>query len=431
MLASHNHSPWRRLLRRPLACILALVALAVVARFVYVASRVDTGWLMVAEQWRAGTLGYFYPEDAVASREPAEQADYWLRETDRILGESNASARLMVGAAWILDAPAPAYMAKHLQPSEFPMLPPTLADTARLEQVFETRCGARCLELARRAAELEPANADWRRMQALLTVSSPAGGSRGEPRTDRWAELLDEAARRDPDNALYDYLEALFLWNASADYTVELTTAPSDKMPYIVTIRDPEKFAAGVARFEQGQRKKFLAVGGSGLSAIVEFLARSRLTIAGQDKVAAGSYCLMRAQTLVIDLMRWQIARGDDRIAAGEPAEAFRLVEQRLRVLKQLEVADEWILNDSFCYIFRQHTYWRMVELANDYQSLTTKEERTDLVRRLHQAMVGYKVWQTAAQLAAKPPAAPPTFTDFLAASVLVLAPACCSASAS
>ncbi len=405
-----------------LACSAALIAFAVAARFVDTVSRIDTGWLLVAEQWKAGTIDSLYPEEAVANREPPEQADYWLRETDRILAESETSARLAMGAAWILDAPAQGFKAKHLQTPQLPMLPPTLENTERLEQVFEARCGPRCLELARRGVELEPANVDWRRMQALLTVRSPSSSFRQEARTNQWVELLDEAARRDRDNALYDYLAALFLWSTSADYQPAPTTSTST-ISYSISVHAPQQFTAGVARFEQGQKKKFLAVGEAGLSAIVGFLSRSRLTIAGQDKVASGSNCVLRAQSLIIALMRWQMARSDHRAVAGDAAEALTLAEQRLRLLDQIEAAGEWTANDLNYEAYRQQTFRRMVELSQENEGLLTAKARDDLVRNWRQAMVRYRVRQAAAQLAAKPPAAPLTIVDFLAASVLALAP--------
>ncbi|HEV7223779.1 MAG TPA: hypothetical protein VGN42_13820 [Pirellulales bacterium] len=405
----------------------AIAVLIVVSRFVYIVSQIDTGWSMVAERWLAGTVGQFHPQQPVANREPPEQAAYWLSETDRIFARSETPARPAMGAAWVLDAPAPGFRSKHLEPPLVPMFPPTVANTEKTEREFEERCGLKCLELAKRATDAEPANLDGWRMRALLTANFRLGGDAfgRAPRSANWAAVLDEAARHDPDNALYDYLAALNDWRASADYGAAPAESSAEGISCVLAVRDAKRFASGVARFDQGRQKKFVAFGESGLSAIVDFLARSRLTLADQAGVIRGSLCVLRPQMLIVDLMRWQMARSDDVAAAGDPAEALSLLKQRLHVLDQIEVAGEWTADELILQAFRQQTLCRMVQLAEAEQELTTPEERSALVRDCRAAILRDKTWNEAARRAAKPPPAAPSPCDLIKSSFLISTPEC------
>ena len=425
MSADAIRSRSRRWIKCAAGLITAIAALVVVSRYVYTVSQIDTGWSMVAQRWLAGTVGQFHPEEPVANREPPEQAAFWLPEAERTLAGPDSSARLAMGAAWVLDSPAPGFRAKHLEPPPVPMLPPSLANTAQAERAFEERCAPKCLEFAKRASNAKPANLDWWRMRALLLMSCRFGGDADAhaPRTADWEEILDEAARCDSDNALYDYLAAINDWNAGGDYEWAATTPASSDGGYVLTVSDEERFASGVARFKQGQKKKFLAFGEAGLSAIVEFLARSRRTLAEQARVIRGSLCVMRPLRLIIDLTRLQMARADDRAAAGAPAEALRLLKQRLEVLDQVEAAGEWTANDLILPAIRQQTLWRMVQLVESHQDLATPEEHSELVRDCRAAILQYKILQEAASRAAKPASAPLSLRDLIESSFLVSTP--------
>lgn len=403
--------------KRAAASAGVVAALAIVSRFVYTASQVETGWLLIADRWLGGTIGQFYSYEPVPNREPPEQAAYWLPETERIVAGSPPSARLAMGAAWVLDSPAPGFRGKHVEPPPVPMLPPTLAKTEQAERAFEERCAAKCLDFARQATDAEPANLAWRRMRALLLMSCrfTAGAGAHAPRTADWEEILDEAARHDPDNALYDYLAALNHWNASGDYDWNVA--------YVITVKDDARFASGVARFEQGQKKKFLAFGEAGLPAIVEFLERSGLTLHEQAGVLRGTLCVMRPLRLIIDLTRWQMARADDRAAAGEPSKALELLDQRSRVLDQAAAAREWTADDLNVRSRRQQGPLRAVELAQANAELATREELDRYVRDCRAAILQNKVWQEAARRAAKPAPPPSSSADLLQSSLLVSAP--------
>jgi len=78
--------------------LLGAVLLALGARVVWVASRSETGWDVLRVQWYDATLGWLAGEyEPIGQREPPEQADFWLAETDRIL------AAHPDGAVWMED----------------------------------------------------------------------------------------------------------------------------------------------------------------------------------------------------------------------------------------------------------------------------------------------------------------------------------------
>jgi hypothetical protein len=150
--------PSRRLKQAPTA-IVAIAALAITARFIYQISQIEAGWSTAAARWHTATFRRLTSaSEFVSLREPPEQADYWLAEVDRIVSGPGDETQLAMGAACILDAPAQGYVATRLGPAVFPGLQKlAFAGIERAEAVFESRCRAKCLELAKRATDLQPA----------------------------------------------------------------------------------------------------------------------------------------------------------------------------------------------------------------------------------------------------------------------------------
>ena len=86
---------------------LLVVFLALAVRLAWVASRTETGWETITQQWRDATVGLVLGDHVpVGSLEPIDQAEFWLRETDRILAADPDNAELAMGAALVLDSPA-------------------------------------------------------------------------------------------------------------------------------------------------------------------------------------------------------------------------------------------------------------------------------------------------------------------------------------
>ena len=156
--------------------------------------------LLVGEHVPVGTL------------EPIDQAEFWLRETDRILAADPDNAELVMGAALVLDSPGFGFFVRHMKHNNVPnatAVPyPELDYDAveRATELFEAKCRPRCLALAAKATELQPTEVRWWRMRAMLLFRNHKDtGPRDLDRLKLWTEC----AKHDPENALYDYLTAL------------------------------------------------------------------------------------------------------------------------------------------------------------------------------------------------------------------------------
>ena len=165
-------------MKRIFAGLVVLVCLVLLVRFIYVAARTETGWESIGLQWREATVGVFAGEYMqVASREPIDQAAYWLRETERIVAADPNDAELAMGAALLLDAPCDQFIFRHMTVSSFggQSIPDyDRAAARRAREEFEKRCRGRCLQMAAKATELQPEDVRWWRLRASIAVGDPA-----------------------------------------------------------------------------------------------------------------------------------------------------------------------------------------------------------------------------------------------------------------
>ncbi|HJT32996.1 MAG TPA: hypothetical protein VJ783_13225 [Pirellulales bacterium] len=416
----------RRLLKRAAQTIAALVALAVVARFAYLVSCMDGGWRTVLAQWQPGwSGGDEWPDRAVPRLEPPQQATFWLKHIDEIADGPGDPAQLAMGGAWILDHPSPHYMSKHLEARFGSGRPFSAEDTGQAVNEFHRLCGAKCLALAKRATDLEPTNVNWWRMRAMLTSSINLGShvSWESMRTDQWTEILEEAAPHDPDNALYDYLAAARLWKANGKYEPRSFAPRSDGIEWTLTVHDAHQFAKGTEYFERGQTKKFVAFGEAGLPAIFEFIKRSGLPRDVQAELATSSLYLLRSSDSIVALGRWQMARIDERAGAGDRVGALKLARQCSKALSQFEAAGETTAFELVLAVFQQRIAMRLLQLAESEPIPVTTEEKAAVMRDACEAILRVKVWQEAANRAAKPRLAPPDAVDIIEGAVLAFTP--------
>ncbi|NQT35926.1 MAG: hypothetical protein HQ581_00465, partial [Planctomycetes bacterium] len=255
--------------------VFLLLALALGARLAWVASQLETGAETLALSWRGATLGQVgWPRVPLCDRPAADQADFWLAEVDRILAEREPSAELLMGAAWLLDWPGSSDPYNDLSPAGLaqggPFPPDGDGSSGYRAEEFEAKCSARCLELATAATEREPGNVGLWRMRALLLFRFSYGNDTQDARRADWRAQLDECARHDPDNALYDYLAARHLWrgNLQSDWHGD---------DEVFWVEDPERFAEGTARLEQGLKKKHFTVGATAIPGAAELVRHARL----------------------------------------------------------------------------------------------------------------------------------------------------------
>jgi len=364
-------------------------------RLAYVASKAESGWSTLATQWQDTLLEKFgFGYISVDSMEPPEQADFWMSEIDRLEKPISESASMQMGAAWVLDSASIGFLRNHWKDSGFGSTIPAIALQIDKETVdaakekFRLLCLDRCLLLARKATDTEPNDVRWWRMRALLLFESDPlwSGNGFDPRCDDWLKILDSCSRRDPENALYDYLAALQLWKQAATYdwpgSSELPTdfdgsfedfeefseledpyeggygdeggyggndnagkfEESDDLSddlWILTINDEKKYAAGTEHFLVAQTKDFLAVGEAGFPAVANFVEQARLRKADQADVTVSRMVTARQTSLISRLWRWQGVRGDHAQQRGDAASTKEMLLQNSKLYDQAIVPIE------------------------------------------------------------------------------------------
>lgn len=259
--------------------LLLFAVLIAAARLTFVASNTESGWGFIATQWQDAAFGLFgLGHTLIGDKAPVEQATFWLSEVDRVIAEYPESASVHMGAAWVLDSPGTGFQRdlwrrrySFVGASPSARMEPDLDAISAATDKFREKCVKRCLELAERATQLEPADVRWWRMRALLQFEGHGlwTAEYFKPRNADWLEVLDECKKHDPENALYDYLAALQLWNASASY--DWPVEPDDESAYeideplagddsqgetdvqekywILTVEDTDGFALATKRF--------------------------------------------------------------------------------------------------------------------------------------------------------------------------------------
>jgi hypothetical protein len=263
-----------------IACCTVFVALAV--RVMVAAAQMETGFEFVGSTVRDAILRWVgLSGEPVASRDPSQQADFWLAEADRVLGESPNSAELALGAAWVLDAPSLKYDDEAID---------------RATEPFLERCRDRCVQLAETATRLKPNNVNAWRHRALLQFTDDL-----QPRHPQWRQVLEECAQHDPDNALYDYLIARYLYQQSAHTHVV-------NGDIVAAVDHPALFAEANERFLAGVKKPFFVYGEQDNVALIAFLRASSLPKLQHADVAKNHLPVERFDSLYHQLGRWQLA---------------------------------------------------------------------------------------------------------------------------
>jgi hypothetical protein len=243
-----------------------------------------------------------------------------------------------MGAALVLDHPIWQYKLPPMTPIRALRLPRWSLDLdvrtiRRSEADFESKCGGKCLELAERATRCDSTNVEWLRVRAFLQWCDAALDVNDGLRAKDWIETMDDAARHDPGNALYDYLAADYYWRS----TVEGHT-PTSAWPSLV--RNGEPFKQGMSRFEQGQQKPFLAVDELAASPVIDFLQRSGLPPSDQQDLLLRRTFDHRRTSLFETLCEWQDKRATDRAVTGDPMAVVAIHRQTLRLCDQYLAGD-------------------------------------------------------------------------------------------
>ena len=377
---------------------LPLVLIGMACRLLWLASGTETGFTTLRHQWRDATIGWVSDGHApIYSREPVEQAEFWLGVVDRVMSTHPDSAHLAVGAALVLDGPAPDFAYSYMRMRKVSYLPQTqqmmfgLDDDAygiqEAEDAFESQCKDRCLELAACATTLDPTDVEWWRLRALLLWRYSLYSFRESARCRNWVEILDECARHDPDNALYDYLATAFYWESSA----ELNNA-------LFVIEDADRFQRGVRCFERGQSKPLFAVGDHGFSALAQFLRNTGLPATEHEPIVNRCAIRWRYLSLLQRVSRWQGLRAAKAAAAGDLSSALAIQRQNTQLLSQFTSASSSAAHNNEALACRLKVTAQLNRLANKHRDLLNAKELAEFNAMEEDARLDQKVIEQAAR---------------------------------
>lgn len=362
--------------------LIALLILWLAVRFVWVVSHTEIGWAAVRQQWREETLEWFTGSRVpIGCRLPAEQAEFWLAETERILVEEPDNAELAAAAALLLDSPGTGFEYRFMIPQEKMLAPwgfqgpppekleyfvPQIDSDALAKSIddFEERCHRQCLAYAAKATELQPDEPRWWRLRAWLLFRRQSYSDKSGPRDPRWFELLGECKKHDPDNALYDYLTAWQFWQEGVD------TSSLDQ-----EVIDEEKFQRGMDYFFQGQKQNYLAVGGDEPALVIEFLRHAVLPYLEYTGIAANKSIFFRLSFSLRGLWQINLNLAEQSEQAGDLDEALAVRSRARHVFDQLDRSGDAIVSDPLIQFIRRTDLKLLFEFLEKHQQLASEEE--------------------------------------------------------
>lgn len=299
--------------RWPLTCLL-LVFFVLLARLCWTLGLSTDSWRLLADEWHEQACLIFQWKPPVPYRTPPEQATYWMKQTQKMKA-AQQDAQAALGAAWMLDSPCSFFELKFDKNFNSP-LPSGEGSktTAELNSEFESLTREACLQQSELATRLDPQDKQLWRNRALLLFQFQDNSTLPHvfiprrtvenweeiyslvPRTERWQEVLDECARHDPDNALYDYLAAIYLWSIS-----------TQKGPMFQTeILDPPQYKQAQQRLQAGLKKPYLKTGSNAEAATLSFLSHTTFSWNEQARMAEDRKRDFREKYLLYQLFEFQ-----------------------------------------------------------------------------------------------------------------------------
>jgi hypothetical protein len=354
----------------------------------------ETGWRPHLDQWvnvAASLVGVERP--ALGDRDPEQQAMFWLAEVERIKPATD-NPQVAMGAAWMLDAPQFEFIRRHVRMKggmDFPGIPASWRreldheTIAVLTDEFESRCREKCLSQIELAVRLDKTNVELRRNYALLLFQPKFMSFDSEPRREDWLAILDECAQVDPDNALYDYLAASYLWTSSAEYD-------SDEDGWILSIENEAAFEQGKTRLVAGVAKPHLKFGIEGYAATIAFLNESSISLSDHLHAAGSRQTDGRASNLLYRIMRWQGVQVDIEKRADRLDTAVAAVRNVRAISDQISTADNYPNLLSPRLILRQWSLANLKGMHKDHSNLLSVDEAAKVSTELADVQLELKV---------------------------------------
>lgn len=308
-----------------------------IARLGWSVATTKTGGPFVVAFWTDGVRAAVgLPVSKVGEREPKEQAEYWL---GRLKGFSTQDPTLLCGAAWVLDGPQPAYektkmrlVAAQRRDIFQGLIPPFEFDqeaVALAEAQFEQAVWYRRHELVTRAVELDPSDKEVWRARALMTFSGVRHSESWAPRTPHWKEVLEECRTHDPENALYDTIEALQDFRTSATFVFGTEF-------HTLLVHDPAGVEAARARVDRLRLSPSIQFAEEQTSYSWRFLETIGESPIGREDAVSGGQVPNRVVLLMRDLIRFQQALAGTAEQEGRFGEAKEILVHTLDIPTRL-----------------------------------------------------------------------------------------------
>lgn len=360
----------------------ATVLLILGGRLAWHAGQTEVGWELIRNEWTT-TLGTCVglERPSLADQAPEKQARFWLREVGR-LGRAKQAPKVAAGAAWMLDTPQAGFFQRHFRANRATQGIPGLPLGALLEldreavdrevDKFEDLCRDQCRRLIEDAPQLDPQNVQIWRARALLLFQHELMSFRMKPRREDWQSVLDECAKHDPENALYDYLGALYEWINSSNYRWE-------QAGYALDLRDAEGFERGNRRFAMGLTKPGLMFGTTGDSDTMVFLEHSTLSRMDRVTAAESRGIEARAANLILSLMRWQGLQESVQRQKGQLAAAVATLRAASHVARQISTTENSADIMPSHLIMRRWSLANLVTLAKESPGIIDAQEAKTL----------------------------------------------------
>ena len=307
-------------------------------RVLWVCARSETGW----QPLRDLAADVFRTDGGLAAASttkllPAEQANFWLKETAR-LKTAQTDPQLAMGAAWMLDTPQFHFLSRYLRPKQNQTsLVNSIGSQWELDEQsitvqteeFESLCREHCLAFSDLAVRLAPADVRLWRSRALLQLQTQYMSLELKPRDAKWLTVLDECARHDPENALYDYLAALQLWNSAATYSWQ-------DDGYQLTIHDTDKFQEGQRRFSTAQGQPHFRFDTDGYTAALAFLEQSSESRIQLPAAAASRNLYPKIASVMRRILRWQGVFFDEAQRQADIPHALDILQSTRHISDQI-----------------------------------------------------------------------------------------------
>ena len=173
-------------------------------------TRSATGWKPHLDLWANVATSLVGIETTLLSdKDPEAQAKFWLKQVSHV-ESADDDPQVVMGAAWMLDAPQFGFIRRHVRMKEGLDVPGIPASWRRelnheaigaLTEDFELLCRNDCLAKIDTATQLDSANVELWRARALLVFQTKFTSLDMEPRRDDWLSVLDECAEHDAGNA--------------------------------------------------------------------------------------------------------------------------------------------------------------------------------------------------------------------------------------